>query len=260
MRRRMHPIEVASDTPKVLDKALRVLRLFTERSPSWRTTDIARELDLPLTTTHRIVRGLESHQLVRRTSSGDYRLGLAAISLGRRAVATFDLRQAFRPGLEWLSAQTDETTSIATIDDDRLSALFVDLIDRSHPVRASVEVGTVTPLYAGAHGRAMLAHLDEAELERVLAHGLEALAVGTISSADALRESLVQVREQGFAFACDETHAGVWEMAAPILDVHGIPLASIGFHSPTLRLDPELERRGGTYVLEAARRASTTTR
>lgn len=256
MHRRMHPTEAASDTPKVLDKALRVLRLFTERNPSWRTTDIARKLDLPLTTTHRIVRGLESHQLVRRTSSGHYRLGLAAISLGRRAAATFDLRQALRPGLEWLSDQTDETTSIAITDDNRLGAFFVDLIDRSHPIRASVEVGAVTPLYAGAHGRALLAHLGEEGLAPVLAEGLRPLAKGTLSTADALRDSLAQVREHGFAFARDETNEGVWEMAAPILDATGSPLASIGFHSPTLRLTPELERRGGEYVVEAARRAA----
>lgn len=245
-----------TDVPKVLSKALRMLGLFTERHPSWTTTDIARELDLPLTTAHRIVRGLETHQFVRRTSSGSYRLGLAAVSLGRHAAGTFDLRAVFRPSLEWLSLETDETTSITTLDDTGLGALCIDTIDRKHPVRVTTEIGSVTPLHAGAHGRAMLAHLGEEGLERVLAQGLERLARNTIVDADALRDALALVREHGFAFARDETNDGVWEMAAPVLDTGGTPLASIGFHSPTLRITPELERRGRDYVLEAARRAA----
>lgn len=253
----MASTKAPSDAPKVLDKALRVLALFTEERPAWTTTEIAHELTLPLTTAHRIVRGLEGHQFVRRSSGGGYRLGLAAISLGRRATTTFDLRAAFRPSLEWLSAQTDETTSIATLDNGGLGALCIAVIDRTHPVRVSAEIGAVTPLFAGAFGRVLLAHLDEEVLESVLASGLRPLASNTASSAEILRERLAQVREHGFAFARDETNDGVWEMAAAIFDGSGAPLASIGFHSPTLRLTPELERRGGEYVTEAARRASS---
>lgn len=247
----------ASQVPKVLDKALRVLELFTERHPTWTVTEIARELGLPLTTAHRIVRGLESHRFVRRTSAGGYRLGLAAVLLGHRAAGALDLRAVFRPSLEWLSAQTDETTVVATYDDGRLGALRIDVIERKHPVQVITTIGAVTPLYVGALGRAILAHLGDEIVERVCAEGLEPHSVGTIARPAELRANLAHVREVGFAFARDDTDVGVWEMAAPILDADGTPYGSIGFLSPTLRLTPELERRGGEYVVTAAARAAT---
>jgi IclR family transcriptional regulator, acetate operon repressor len=245
----------ANDAPKVLEKALRVLGLFSELRPEWSATAISRELDLPLTTAHRIVRTLESHLFLRRTAAGRYRLGVAAIGLGRRAADSFDLLAVLRPSLEWLAAVTDETTAIATFDQRRLASLCVDMIERAHPVRVSIEIGSVTPLHAGAHGRALLAFMDDA-LELVLERPLARLASRTITEPRRLRAELKAVRRNGWAFAKDESHDGAWSMASPILDANGTPVASIGFLSPTSRLAPDLERRGAEYVAEAARRGS----
>ena len=247
---------VTNDGPKVLDKALRVLGLFSNVQPEWTATDISRELELPLTTAHRIVRALESHHLLRRTPAGGYRLGVAAISLGRRAVSTFDLRGVLRPSLEWLARETNETTAVASFDEGRLGSLCIDMIERAHPVRVSVEIGSTMPLHADAHGRALLAFLGDDVLEVLLERPLERHASRTITEPLELRAELERVREQGWAFARDEAHDGVWSMAAPVLDAGGAPVASIGFLSPTTWYEPELERRGAEYVAEAARRAS----
>ena len=249
---------VAAGGPKVLDKALRVLGLFTERRPEWTATDISRELAFPLTTAHRIVRALEAHHLLRRTSDSRYRLGLAAISLGRRAVASFDLRAVLRPSLEWLASATDETASITTFDEVPIGSLCIDVIERVHPLRVSVEIGSVTPLHAGAHARALLAWLGEDVLALVLARPLDRLASGTITEPERLRFELEGIQERGWAFARDEAHEGAWSMAAAVFDASGTPMASIGFASPTARYAPELEERGAQYVVEAARQASAT--
>jgi predicted transcriptional regulator len=45
--------------PKVLEKTLRVLDLFTVERPSWSVSEIARELEMPTATAHRIIRALE---------------------------------------------------------------------------------------------------------------------------------------------------------------------------------------------------------
>ena len=245
-----------TDAPKVLEKALRILGLFSELRPEWTATDISRELELPLTTAHRIVRTLDAHHFLRRTSDNRYRLGVAAISLGRRASGSFDLSEVLRPSLEWLASETDETTAIATFDERRLGSLYIDMIERAHPVRVSIEIGSVMPLHAGAHGRALLAFLGDDVLELVLKRPLERLASRTITQPGRLRAELKGVRENGWAFARDEAHDGAWSMAAPVLDASGTLVASVGFLSPTVRYQPELERRGAEYVAEAARRAS----
>ena len=250
------PSSAANDAPKVLEKALRVLGLFSELRPEWTATELSRELALPLTTTHRIVRALETHHFLRRMPGGRYRLGIAAIGLGRRAARSFDLHHVLRPSLEWLAGETNETTAVAMFDEGRLEALCVDMIERPHPVRVAIEIGSVTPLHAGAHGRALLAFLGDYMLERVLERPLERHASRTITEPEQLRAELARIRERGWAFARDDAHDGAWSMAAPVLDPDRALVASIGFLSPTSRYEPELERRGAEYVAEAARRAS----
>ena len=85
----------ATAGPKVLEKTLRVLDLFTIEHPSWSATEIARELEMPTATTHRIVRALEARSYLAKVGSR-YRLGFAAIDLGRRAAASVDLRARLR--------------------------------------------------------------------------------------------------------------------------------------------------------------------
>ena len=47
------------DTPKVLDKALRVLEAFGETRERWTEADLRRHLGMPSSSLNRILRGLE---------------------------------------------------------------------------------------------------------------------------------------------------------------------------------------------------------
>jgi DNA-binding IclR family transcriptional regulator len=70
---------------KVLLKALDILALFDDARPEWAEHEVARALDLPTSTTHRLLRSLRGRGYVVRTTSGRYRLGPAAMALGRQA-------------------------------------------------------------------------------------------------------------------------------------------------------------------------------
>jgi DNA-binding IclR family transcriptional regulator len=70
---------------KVLLKALDILALFDSGRPEWAEYEVARALDLPTSTTHRLMRSLRARGYVVRMTSGRYRLGPAAMALGRRA-------------------------------------------------------------------------------------------------------------------------------------------------------------------------------
>lgn len=248
--------DTASSGLKVLDKALRVLDLFTEQQLEWSGAEIARRLDLPVSTAHRIIHALESHGLVARTPGGGYRLGTAAIALGRRATASFDLRLALRPILEELARQTRDTVVLSVYEARSRGALCIDRIEAEHPLRLSLEVGTVVPLHAGASSKALLAFLGDAALEAVLAAPLQRLARGTITDPARLREEIAAVRRRGWAYSCEETNDGAWGVAAPVLGADNIAVAVIDVAAPTTRHTPEVEQRWAAAVMEAARRAS----
>ncbi|WP_166355804.1 IclR family transcriptional regulator [Phytoactinopolyspora limicola] len=245
-----------TDGPKVLEKALRVLDLFTRRDPEWPVSGIARELDLPFATAHRIVRTLESFGLLARTRDRRYRLGEGAISLGQRATASFDAIARLVPVLEWLWGKTDETTTITIFHRRPLGALCVRRIEGNYPLRLSLDVGTVSPLHAGASAKALLAHLGEETFTQVTAEPLTPHAAGTITDPATLHRDLETIRERGWAFDREELCDGAWGMATPALGLDDELVASIGFAAPVIRLTPELERLGREFIEEAGQQAA----
>ncbi len=247
--------------PGVLEKALFVLELFTERRAEWTVTEVSRELTLPFTTAQRIIRALEKHALLERTERRGYRLGSGAIDLGRRARASVDLRALLAPALHQLWRETDETTSLTIVETRRrIGARCIDRVEGGYPFRLSPDVDTVTPLHAGASGKALLAHLDDEVLDHLTSTPLESCAVNTLVDVESLRTDLRQIRSRGWAFDDQELIDGAWGMAASVLDDSGQLVASIGFISPTIRLTAELKRRGVGLVLEAAEAASAALR
>ncbi len=240
-----------SSGPKVLEKTLRVLDLFTAEQPSWTVSEIARELSMPTATAHRIVRALEDRSYLGRADSR-YRLGFAAVDLGHRAMASVDLRSRLGAALRELGHATEETVLLTVHDEARRGSLCVDRIETTHPLRLTIDIGRVTPIHAGASAKALLAFLDEAVIEDVLSHPLEKIAPGTVDDPDVLREQLGEIRERGYAYSFEENNVGAWGLAAPIL-VGGQVVGSVGLAAPTARHSEPRVRALRKLVVRAAR-------
>jgi DNA-binding IclR family transcriptional regulator len=237
--------------PKVLEKTLRVLDLFTVERPSWSVSEIARELEMPTATAHRIIRALEGRSYLTRIDSR-YRLGFAAVDLGRRAMASVDLRSRLAPVLRDLSRATGETVLLNVYDETHHGSLCIDRIEATHDLRLTIQIGRVTPIHAGASAKALLAFLDEPIIAEALAQPMEKLAPGTIMDTDELRKELARIRRRGWASSYEENNAGAWGLAAPVL-VNRQPVASVGLAAPTARYSKSTVRDLARLVLAAAR-------
>jgi IclR family acetate operon transcriptional repressor len=242
--------------PRVLERALGVLGLFTEQRPEWTVAGIGEAAGLPVSTAYRIVRALESHGLLRDVGGGRFRLGVAAVTLGHRAASAFDVRTVLRPVLERLATETHETATLSVLDRGRLGALCVDRIEAARRLRLSLEIGAVVPLHAGAASKALLAFLGESVLEAVLERRLERLAPRTITERGALRAEVERIRERGYALSFEETNEGAWGAAAPVLAGDGIAVAVLGVAAPLLRHDAAVEGQAVAAVLAAAAHAA----
>jgi DNA-binding IclR family transcriptional regulator len=235
----------------VLEKTLRVLDLFTVEQPSWSVTEIARALEMPTATAHRIVRALESRSYLAKVGPR-YRLGFAAIDLGRRATASVDLRSRLRGVLRDLARTTGETALLTVYDESHHGSLCVDRIETTHSLRLTIEIGRVTPIHAGASAKALLAFLEQPIIDEVLAQELERLGPGTVTDPAVLRGQLEQIRERGWASSYEENNVGAWGIAAPII-VGGRLVASIGFAAPIARHSDSEVRSFARLVTDAAR-------
>ena len=240
--------------PGMLDRAVAITNLFSETQVEWRVSDIAGAVSLPIPTTYRIVNTLVEHGLLRPTSGG-FRLGSAALDLGRRAAAGFDLGSAIGLELRSLAATTGETCVLSVLDESNLVGVCVDRVDSAQPVRLVLDVGRRVPLHAGAASKALLAFAPASIREAVLTGPLPQLAPGTLTSSSALRTEIEVIRQQGYAISREETNENAWGIAAPILGVGDVVLGSIGMVAPMTRNHPDQEEMALREVCASAIRA-----
>ena len=131
-----------------------------------------------------------------------------------------------------LSQQVNETVDLAVRSADR--ALFIDQVAVAHRLQALSGVGVAFPLHCTANGKALLAELDNAAVERLVASELEALTENTITDRTVLIDELEQVRETGIAMDHEEHHLGISAIGASLVNPYRIP-AAISIPVPVAR-------------------------
>ncbi|MFD0523105.1 helix-turn-helix domain-containing protein [Paractinoplanes durhamensis] len=83
---------------EALAKGLRILSLFTEQRPTWRVSDIAPAVGMPLPTVYRVVMTLTAEGYLDHLPNGDYRPAVRVLTLGGAALRSLDLVTAATPG------------------------------------------------------------------------------------------------------------------------------------------------------------------
>jgi DNA-binding IclR family transcriptional regulator len=237
---------------QVLERTFGILEVFTESRPEWSTTGIARELDLPVPSVHRILAALKRLGYVsQHAETRRFRLGMAALSLGERARALADLRPVAIGPLRQLSEATGETALLTVLTPARDRSVCLERVETSQPLRLSVQPGRQLPLHAGASQKALLAFMPADEIERVTAQPLERLCTATITSGPALRRELSAIRARGWSSSYEETNVGVWGIAVPVRSAADV-VCAVGIAGPSPRLSDERVRRDVQLTHEAA--------
>ncbi|SRR6266571_5496790 len=237
---------------QVLERTFGILEVFTESQPEWGTTQVARELDLPVPTVHRILAALKRLGYVsQHEESRRFRLGLAALSLGERARTLADLRPVAIGPLRRLSDATGETALLTVLSPARDRSVCLERVETSQPLRLSVQPGRQLPLHAGASQKALLAFMPSDEIDRLIAQPLERFCAATIISRPALRRELTAIRARGWSSSCEETNVGVWGIAVPVLSAADV-VCAVGIAGPSPRLTVERVRRDVGLTHEAA--------
>ncbi len=106
-------------TSQSLERGLAILGCFTPKRPVLGIADIADELGMSRSTTHRYVITLVALGYLEQGASRKYRLGLRVTDLGMSALNSTGLREHAHPYLEELRQRTSYTTSLGVLDGDR---------------------------------------------------------------------------------------------------------------------------------------------
>lgn len=237
---------------QVLERTFAILEVFTEARPEWSTTELARTVDLPVPTVHRILVALRRMGYVsQHEDTKRFRLGLGAVALGERARAVADLRPVAIGPLRQLAKMTGETALLTVLTPGRDYSVCLERVETSQPLRLSVHPGHQLPLHAGASQKALLAFMRDEEIERIISQPLKRFCRSTITSPAAIRRELNTIRTRGWAGSYDETNVGVWGVAVPVLSNSDV-VCTIGIAGPSARLATERVRQDVALVHESA--------
>lgn len=199
--------------PQSVDRALGVLRAFRDGGPTLGASDLARRLELPTSTAHRLARALVAAGFLEQdTASARYRLGPAVAELGQLSFHQRGLHRA-GPELAALGRATSATVDLA-LRSGREALILV-----GDSVRPDTGLGLRRPLHSTALGKVLLAWSPPSDLREL--GPLAALTDRTIVDPGELRAELGRVREDGYAVNDGESEPGVRTLAVPVLDRAG---------------------------------------
>jgi DNA-binding IclR family transcriptional regulator len=213
--------------------------------------ELSRASGLNKTTTHRLLRALQSESLIdRNPATSAYSLGAGLMALGVQALASSDLRRRVRPVLRNLARETGETATLEVPFED--SMLILDEVAGNHVIGSAGNIGTRWPIHATSTGKAWLA-FDEHGIDR-LAEDLKPLTAKTLTTKEALQPQLIEIRRRGYAVTVDEIEDGYTAVATIIRGVLGDVQGALSIGGPTQRLTASRRAELGTVLCRAAQR------
>lgn len=203
-------------SPTSLDKSLSLLvRVIEDGRDCPSLSALADAADLPISTAHRLLGGLERAGLIAQLGRHRYVGGpvlwrLAQLQLTPNQI----LAEAARPILSELSRRTRRITHLGILEDGMMTYL---LKEGDADGAAVSQPDMQLEAYCSGVGKALLAHLPQDDFDAYLATApFVALTPATIISSGTLRAELAVTRERGYALDQGEMFDGFICIAIPI--------------------------------------------
>jgi DNA-binding IclR family transcriptional regulator len=214
-------------------QAVKVLKLLAQHAAPLPAATIARELDLPRSTTYHLLTVLVDEGFaVHLEDERRYGLGVAAFELGFAYSRQEPLRWIAAPALARLVLATGHNGHLAVLHGR--DVLYV--IEERAPGRPSLvtDVGVRLPAPLTASGLAMLSALPAAQVGALFPHRRalvqrEGRGPATLTQ---LRSLLSGARADGYATEDGYVTPGFGSVAAPVLDHRGYPIAAVALTYP----------------------------
>jgi DNA-binding IclR family transcriptional regulator len=224
----MAPVDAATKVPAV-SRAVAVLRSLASHPEPVAAATLARELDLPRSTVYQLLAALEASGMVTRLPEEHaYGLGVGVFELGSAYLRNEPLERLSRPLLVRLVERVGATAHLGVLHGRE--TLY--LVKEQPPDAATLvtAVGVRLPAHLTASGRAMLAHLPEAQVRALFpdaASFVDRTGAGPTRLSE-LRWLIADERARGWAEEDGFVSEGMTSVAAPVFDHQARPVAAVG--------------------------------
>jgi DNA-binding IclR family transcriptional regulator len=224
------------NTIQTVERIAAIMRCFTESESDLGVMQISRETGLHKSTTSRLLSALHRERFVEKMAeTGKYRLGLGLVNLAGAVLEKQDLRQIAQPYIRSLAALTQETINISILDGEE--SINIETVRSPKSIRYVGRLGRRTPLHCTSTGKVQLAFMNPGRRQVILSQPLVAYTQNTVADPVALRITLAEICDQGYAIADEEFEEGLVAIAAPLWDHRAEVIAALSISGPTYRMD-----------------------
>ncbi|MEJ3658086.1 IclR family transcriptional regulator [Actinomycetes bacterium KLBMP 9759] len=247
-----------SDRPPspAVDRALTILEALVAADAPMTLTALAQEAGVPLATCAAIAQTLEMRGYASRTVVGRshfWRPTMKLNGLAAQLDRKVDLSSMTQPYLRTLVDATGMAAHVGVLEGALV--IYVAKVGAPGIVQFNTYPGKTAPFNLTALGRAIAAHVPEAELatllERMVPGSGPKAGPATVAH---MRTLLAEVRDLGYAVEDEEEDAGIGCVAAPFFDAQGAVAGSIGVTGWVERVRGESRAEVAAAVTAQARR------
>src|SRR5438067_2997454 len=253
-RRGRAPSKPGAPTGQVqsLTRGLSLREALAKSGGGLTLTELAQRVQLPPSTTHRLLSTLEKMGYVYQAGDlGLWYIGLQAFTVGTTFLANRDFVAQSHASMHRLMEQAGETANLAILDGTE--AVFIAQVQCHEMMRTLVKLGSRVPLHASGVGKALFAALPDEQIDAILkVKGIPRITEHTITSPETMWAALRVIRQRGWSFDDEEHALGTRCVAASVYDEHAEPLGAISLAGPSTRLPDERIRQLGPVVAHAA--------
>jgi DNA-binding IclR family transcriptional regulator len=226
----------AADTSGTVARTLAVLTVMAERGGPVGVTDVAAALNLPMSTSHRLLDLLrhagfvEKHEAERR-----YRLGLQFLRVANLVTQNTSYARLCQPALERITAQTGESAVYCEYLPDRHMAAYAAKSDSTHSLRYRITLFEPVPVECGASGLAILSFLPPQIRASICAAPRPSPLTGKRAASGALAAQIETTRRKGFALSHGEKLPDSIGISVPVRMSDDRPIGSLTLTVPESR-------------------------
>lgn len=226
-------------------RCLRLIRLLTEIKGDLSIKEAARFLELPASTTHRLLQILQSEGFVEKNAETQrYQAGLDLERMGSLLASRKGLRDVTRPFLQRVVDMCGEACMFVGYLPSTHQVSVMAAINSSHPLRYEIVLYEPHTVAWGATGRSILAFLPEEEQKKIVAEAGPSPVTGErLPPWPEMKRELDRIREQGYVVSHSQKLDGAVGIGAPVRDASGQIIGSFCITIPEIRFDPEAEPR-----------------
>ena len=237
---------------KSAERTLGILETLAAAGRRLSLGELASQMGIPKSSLHALLRTLQDWGWVETDSSGRYfGVGVRSLLVGTSYVDSDDIVVSTAELLDWLAESVGETVHLGRLDGPDI--VYLAKRESAHPLRLFSAIGRRLPAHTTALGKALLSHLDEAQLDHTLPDPLDRLTANTITDRPALRKELDRTRRRGWARDNQENSEGIRCLAVTVGPGEP-PHNAISCSVPIVRLNPAREREIVEALMAAKQR------